>query len=184
MILRIKSRSGPSGKANATTATAIFNRLSDAAATLQHPDDPRTLPQLRADALAALTLDDDAHDAFTHAMTMNGHHDHEHECVGEHECEVEGNVECACVGDEQDDVAAGAQRGSTDDRTDGRDHGTGPKPSGDSTQDPATSGGSVEDRYWHQSRASARRMRQTLPSTAHRRLSPFQARHTTSDQDR
>ncbi|WP_066463943.1 HNH endonuclease signature motif containing protein [Sanguibacter suarezii] len=52
----------------ATQATAIFHRVSDAAAALQHPDDPRTLPQLRADALAALSLDDDARDALDHAL--------------------------------------------------------------------------------------------------------------------
>jgi hypothetical protein len=42
----------------ATTATAIFNRLTDTAASLAHPDDGRTLPQLRADVLAAVLLDD------------------------------------------------------------------------------------------------------------------------------
>ena len=41
-------------------ASAAFNRLSAVAASLQHPDDGRTLPQLRADALSDLLLDDDA----------------------------------------------------------------------------------------------------------------------------
>ena len=51
----------------AAEAIAIFNRVSDAAASLQHPSDPRTLPELRADTFSALMLDDEAHDAFRRA---------------------------------------------------------------------------------------------------------------------
>ena len=42
----------------AVQATAIFNRLTDIAVTLQQPDEPRTLAQLRADSFTALMLDD------------------------------------------------------------------------------------------------------------------------------
>ena len=42
----------------ATQATAIFNRLTDIAVTLQGAEEPRTLAQLRADAFTALMLDD------------------------------------------------------------------------------------------------------------------------------
>lgn len=51
----------------AVEAVAIFNRVSDIAAAVQHPSDPRSLPELRADAFSALMLDDDAHDAFRRA---------------------------------------------------------------------------------------------------------------------
>lgn len=42
----------------AVQATAIFNRLTDISVSLQGPDEPRTLAQLRADAFTALMLDD------------------------------------------------------------------------------------------------------------------------------
>lgn len=51
----------------AVEAVAIFNRVSDIAAAVQHPSDPRSLPELRADAFSALMLDDDAHDAYRRA---------------------------------------------------------------------------------------------------------------------
>ena len=44
----------------ATQALAIYNRLTDTAASLQGPHEPRTLAQLRADVFSALLLDDDA----------------------------------------------------------------------------------------------------------------------------
>lgn len=44
----------------AVQATAIFHRLTDIAAAVQGPDEPRTLAQLRADASIDLLLDDDA----------------------------------------------------------------------------------------------------------------------------
>lgn len=56
----------------AAEATAIFNRVSDIAAASQHPSDPRTLPELRADAFSALMLDDAAHDAFRRASAAHG----------------------------------------------------------------------------------------------------------------
>ena len=56
----------------AVEAMAIFNRVSDAAAAVQHPSDPRTLPELRADTFSALMLDDEAHDAFRRACSTEG----------------------------------------------------------------------------------------------------------------
>lgn len=47
----------------AEQAYAAFHRLSDLAAAVQGPDEDRTLPQLRADAMAALLIDPDACDA-------------------------------------------------------------------------------------------------------------------------
>ncbi len=47
----------------AAQAYAAFHRLSDLAAAVQGPDDDRTLPQLRADAMSALLIDPDALDA-------------------------------------------------------------------------------------------------------------------------
>jgi Domain of unknown function (DUF222)/HNH endonuclease len=44
----------------AVQATAVFNRLNDVGASLQGPHEKRTLPQLRADILASLILDDGA----------------------------------------------------------------------------------------------------------------------------
>lgn len=44
----------------AAQATAIYNRLTDVAATCQGPDESRTLAQLRADVFSALLLDDAA----------------------------------------------------------------------------------------------------------------------------
>ena len=44
----------------AAQATAIYNRVTDAAVSIQSPDDPRTLAQLRADVFSALLLDDEA----------------------------------------------------------------------------------------------------------------------------
>lgn len=43
----------------AEQAHAAFHRISDLATTIQGPDEQRTLPQLRADVLAALLLDPD-----------------------------------------------------------------------------------------------------------------------------
>ena len=47
-----------------TVATAAFNRISAVAASLKDPDDGRTLPQLRADVLSAILIDDDAREAL------------------------------------------------------------------------------------------------------------------------
>lgn len=49
-------------------ATAAFTKVSAIAATVQHPDDDRTLPQLRADVFGDLLLDDDAPDALQPAV--------------------------------------------------------------------------------------------------------------------
>ena len=58
----------------AAETMAIFHRVSDVAAAVQHPSDPRTLPELRADAFSALMLDDEAHDAFRRACSTSGPH--------------------------------------------------------------------------------------------------------------
>jgi hypothetical protein len=51
----------------AVQATAIFHRLTDIAAAVQGPEEPRTLAQLRADASVDLLLDDDARAALAAA---------------------------------------------------------------------------------------------------------------------
>ena len=59
-----------------TVATAAFNRISAVAASLKDPVDGRTLPQLRADILGTLLVDDDAREAlrtFHDAAARAGH---------------------------------------------------------------------------------------------------------------
>jgi hypothetical protein len=56
----------------AVQATAIFHRLSDIAAAVQGPEEPRTLAQLRADASVDLLLDDDARAAIAAAPVHPG----------------------------------------------------------------------------------------------------------------
>ena len=55
----------------AVQATAIFHRLSDIAAAVQGPEEPRTFAQLRADASVDLLLDDDARAALAAATVSS-----------------------------------------------------------------------------------------------------------------
>lgn len=128
-------------------ATAIFHRLSDAAATLAHPDDPRTLPQLRADTLAALTLDDDARDALNHVL------------AGATGPEPGASTEQGPGGCHQHRDTPPRTRDGYGDFPDSDDtHGTGARAPADAGGDE----GSAEDRARRRLDDNARRMRQTL----------------------